>query len=134
MPAIEIWSLEGDVGLGFSDIGWENSFFTFTASLIVDGERASADVWMIAPHAHSMLVYLAGVAESVAGWDGAKVWDSEHHELTLVCEDMNPEQLCGVVTLRLEPEEEEPRSAPFIWWRRDVSRLAAHFGARIRQP
>jgi hypothetical protein len=134
MPMIDIWSLEGTVGLEFSDIGWEDSFFTFTASLIVDGDRSSVRVWMIAPHANLMLAYLDDVAGGVDGWPGAKAWDSEHHELTLSCEDMNPEQICGVATLRWEPPNEATRVAPFIWWRRDVRRIAAHLAARIRQP
>jgi hypothetical protein len=133
VPMFEIWSLEGDVGLGFSDVGWDECFFSLTASLIVDGERSSADVSMIAPHAKRMLDYFEGVAQSVNGWPGAKVWTSEHNELTLACEDMNREQVCGIATLRLEPTQGE-RIAPFIWWRGDVERIAANLGSRMREP
>ena len=134
MPLFEIWSLEGDVGLGFSDIGWDDCFFSLTAALTVDGERSSTQVSMIAPLAKRMLGYFEDLAESVDGWPGAKVWRSEHDELTLACEDVNAEQLCGIATLQLDPTDGGELVAPFIWWRRDVRELAVHLGARMRHP
>jgi hypothetical protein len=131
---LSIWSSDGRGSLQFTDPRVEEGteFFWCTATLELDGEASSVELWMIPAHRRIWLRDLDDIARNVSGWDGVKEWESEHAELRISFSNDGSGTITAHVLIVWPPDYEQSREGTLTFTGEDLTRLRREMPSFLR--